>query len=334
MLLSLPFVGSLHPRPSLSDLSRLALSENLRQSPTPPTIATFVGNQDFLQTRVRSFFGSQDLCDRVADLGDMLVAARLAGSRGEEKACTFIGGGRKQLHLDMSGPDDLRLRGRGGDDNTVNMRASLASNEHRLVSNELRGICNDYVQEAHRQLRISSPGYNARHKDLVMADPWEVAAASSLGVVLWMEQNRPEVLAELRKVRNLYTGRLAQSKYLVPLGVADDRYRMDVCDGNEDASTYSRPGLAFLLPAQDVHANPPKGGVNLAFATRCPRCKEVAGVSPCFRIFLSLHPNTCAMMPGPEWQILCYDVSGLAAFLREVDHKDEAYRRMHVYAEV
>eukprot|EP00873_Tetraselmis_striata_P023653 jgi/Tetstr1/443917/TSEL_031869.t1 len=142
-------------------------------------------------------------------------------------------------------------------------------------------------------------------------------------------QNRPEVLAELRKVRNLCTGRLTQSKSLVPLGVVDDRYRMDVCAGNEDAATYSRPGLAFIVPAQDVHASPPKGGVNPAFATRCPTCKEVAGVSPCFRIFLSLHPNTGAMMPGPEWQILSYHVPGMAAFLPEVDHKDEAYRRMH-----
>eukprot|EP00873_Tetraselmis_striata_P019991 jgi/Tetstr1/440255/TSEL_028606.t1 len=239
---------------------RLVAPHLVGESPpiTDPTVATFVGNQDFLQTRVRSFFGSQDLCDRVADLGDRLVAARFAGSLGEEKAWTFIGGGRKQLHLDMS-----------------------------------------------------------------------VAAASSLGVVPWLEQNRTEVLAELRKVRNLYTGRLAQSKSLVPLGVADDRYRMNVCDGNEDVATYSRPGLAFLLAAQDVHASPPKGGVNPAFATRCPRCKEVAGVSPCFRIFLSLHSNTCAMMLGPEWRILPYHVPGLAAFLPEVDHKDEAYCRMH-----
>eukprot|EP00873_Tetraselmis_striata_P010168 jgi/Tetstr1/430432/TSEL_020242.t1 len=262
---------------------RLVAPRLVGESPpiTDPTVATLVGNQDFLQTRVRSFFGSQDLCDRVADLGDRLVAARLAGSLGEEKAWTFIGGGRKQLHLDMSGPDDLRLRGRGGD---VNMRAFLASDEHRLVYNELRGICNEI---------------------------------------------QPEVLAELRKVRNLCNGRLAQSKSLVPLGVADDRYRMDVCDGNEDAATYSRPGLAFLLPAHDVHASPPKGGVNPAFATRCPICKEVAGVSPCFRIFLSLHPNTGAMMPGQEWQILSYHVPGLAAFLPEVDHTDEAYHRMH-----
>eukprot|EP00873_Tetraselmis_striata_P045465 jgi/Tetstr1/465729/TSEL_010354.t1 len=36
-----------------------------------------------------------------------------------------------------------------------------------------------------------------------------------------------------------------------------------------------------------------------------------------------------AMTPGPEWQILSYHVPGLAAFLPEVDHKDEAYRRMH-----
>eukprot|EP00873_Tetraselmis_striata_P000738 jgi/Tetstr1/421002/TSEL_001085.t1 len=97
---------------------------------------------------------------------------------------------------------------------------------------------------------------------------WEVAAASPLDVVPWLEQNRPEVLAELRKVRNLCTGRLAQSKSLVPFGVADDRYRTDVCQGNEDAATSSRPGLAFLLHAQDVHASPPKGGVDIsAFAT-------------------------------------------------------------------
>eukprot|EP00873_Tetraselmis_striata_P041889 jgi/Tetstr1/462153/TSEL_007218.t1 len=35
------------------------------------------------------------------------------------------------------------------------------------------------------------------------------------------------------------------------------------------------------------------------------------------------------MMLGPEWQIMSYHVPGLAAFLPEVDHKDEAYRRMH-----
>eukprot|EP00873_Tetraselmis_striata_P044565 jgi/Tetstr1/464829/TSEL_009568.t1 len=102
-------------------------------------------------------------------------------------------------------------------------------------------------------------------------------------------KNRPEVLAELRKVRNLCTGRLARSESLVPLGVADDRYRTDVCQGNEDAATYSRPGLAFLLHAQDVHARPPKGGV-----------------TPCFRIFESPHPSTGAMMPGSEWLILSY----------------------------
>eukprot|EP00873_Tetraselmis_striata_P017700 jgi/Tetstr1/437964/TSEL_026594.t1 len=126
-----------------------------------------MGNQDFFQTRVRSFFGSQDLCDRVADLGDRLVEVRLAGSMGEEKAWTFIGGGKKPLHLDMS----------------------------------------------------------------------------------------------------------------------------------------------------DVHASPPKGGVNHAFATGCPRCKDLAGVTPSFRIFRSLHPNTCAMMPGPDWQILPYHVPGMSAFL-------------------
>eukprot|EP00873_Tetraselmis_striata_P004833 jgi/Tetstr1/425097/TSEL_015561.t1 len=81
---------------------------------------------------------------------------------------------------------------------------------------------------------------------------------ASLGLIPILK-NRPEVLAELRKVRNLCTGRLAQSKSVVPLGVADDRYRTDVCQGNENAATYSRSGLAFLLPAQDVHASPPKG---------------------------------------------------------------------------
>eukprot|EP00873_Tetraselmis_striata_P028638 jgi/Tetstr1/448902/TSEL_036128.t1 len=43
------------------------------------------------------------------------------------------------------------------------------------------------------------------------------------------------------------------SKSLVPLGVADDRYRTGVCQGNEDAATYSRLGLAFLLPALVDH---------------------------------------------------------------------------------
>eukprot|EP00873_Tetraselmis_striata_P009458 jgi/Tetstr1/429722/TSEL_019615.t1 len=267
----------------------------------------------------------------------------------------------------------------GRDESTVNMRAFLASEDHRLVYNEMRGICNQYVQEAHRQLRISSLGYITRHKALVMADPdcgsgpahvdgvaggllliiflnccapltaarrgrdvtivdalkwaalgiWEVATASPLGVVPWLEQNRPEVLAELRKARNLCTGCLAQSKSLVPLGVADDRYRTDVCQGNEDAATYSRHGLAFLLLAQDVHVSQPKGGVNHAFATGCPRCKDLAGVTPCFRIFESLHPNTCAMMPGPEWQIMSYHVPGMSAFLHEVDHEDEARHRKH-----
>eukprot|EP00873_Tetraselmis_striata_P040040 jgi/Tetstr1/460304/TSEL_005604.t1 len=136
--------------------------------------------QDFLQTRVRSFFGSQDLCDRVADLGDRLVEARLAGSMG---------------------PDDLRLQGRGGDESTVNMRAFLASEDHRLVYNELRGIRNE--------------------------------------------------------------------------------------------------------------------------------CKDLAGVNPCFRIFPCLHPNTGAMIPGPEWQILSYHVPGMSAFLPEVDYEDEARRRMY-----
>eukprot|EP00873_Tetraselmis_striata_P040057 jgi/Tetstr1/460321/TSEL_005621.t1 len=72
----------------------------------------------------------------------------------------------------IPGPNALRLHGRGGDESTVNMRAFLASEDHRLVYNdELRGICNEYVQEAHWQLRISSPGFIARHKALVMADP-------------------------------------------------------------------------------------------------------------------------------------------------------------------
>eukprot|EP00873_Tetraselmis_striata_P045579 jgi/Tetstr1/465843/TSEL_010463.t1 len=75
-----------------------------------------------------------------------------------------------------------------------------------------------------------------------------------------------------------------------------------------------------------------KGGVNPAFATGCPRCKDLAGVSPCFRIFESQHPNTCAMMPGPEWQILSYHVPGMSAFLPEVDHEDEARRRKHEIA--
>eukprot|EP00873_Tetraselmis_striata_P040701 jgi/Tetstr1/460965/TSEL_006117.t1 len=158
---------------------------------------------------------------------------------------------------------------------------------------------------------------------------WEVAAASPLGVVRWLEQKRPEVLAELRKVRNLCTGRLAQSKSLVPLGVADDRYRTDVCQGNEDAATYSRPGLAFLLHAQDVHASSRKGGVNPAFALGCPRYKDLAGVTPCFRIFESLNPNTCAMTRGPKWQILSYHVPGMPAVLLEVDIEDEARRRKH-----
>eukprot|EP00873_Tetraselmis_striata_P025866 jgi/Tetstr1/446130/TSEL_033730.t1 len=148
--------------------------------------------------------------------------------------------------------------------------------------------------------------------------------------VPWLEQNRPEVLAELRKVRNLWTGRLAQSKSLVSFGVADDRYRTDVCKGNEDAATYSRPSLAFLLHAQDVHASPPKGGVNSAFAARCPRCKDLAGVTPCFRIFQSMHPHRGAMMPGPEWHILSYHVPGMSAFrLPEVENEDEARRRKH-----
>eukprot|EP00873_Tetraselmis_striata_P028588 jgi/Tetstr1/448852/TSEL_036078.t1 len=98
--------GVRKPWPAPTPLAERLVAPRLvgESSPiTDPTVATLVGNQDFLQTPVRSFFGSQDLCDRVADLGDRLVAARLAGSLGEEKAWTFIGGGRKQLHLDMSG---------------------------------------------------------------------------------------------------------------------------------------------------------------------------------------------------------------------------------------
>eukprot|EP00873_Tetraselmis_striata_P029131 jgi/Tetstr1/449395/TSEL_036490.t1 len=53
------------------------------------------------------------------------------------------------------------------------------------------------------------------------------------------------------------------------------------------------------------------------------------GVTPCFRIFESLHPNTGAMMPGPEWLILSYHVPGMFAFLPEVDHEDEARCRKH-----
>eukprot|EP00873_Tetraselmis_striata_P015673 jgi/Tetstr1/435937/TSEL_024819.t1 len=42
-----------------------------------------------------------------------------------------------------------------------------------------------------------------------------------------------------------------------------------------------------------------------------------------------LHPNTGTMMPGPEWQILSYHAPGMAAFLHEVEHEDEARRRKH-----
>eukprot|EP00873_Tetraselmis_striata_P011665 jgi/Tetstr1/431929/TSEL_021418.t1 len=142
----------------------------------------------------------------------------------------------------------------------------------------------------------------------------------------WLEQNRPGVLAELRKVRNPCTGRVAQSQALVPVGVADDRYRRDVCQGNDDAATYSRPGFAFVMPAEDVHASPPQGGVNPAFATCCPRCKDNPGITPCFLLFVSLHPNTGAMMPGAGMAI---SVPGLCAFLPEVDHDNEACRRQH-----
>eukprot|EP00873_Tetraselmis_striata_P007196 jgi/Tetstr1/427460/TSEL_001759.t1 len=125
------------------------------------------------------------------------------------------------------------------------------------------------------------------------------------------------------------TGRVARSQAFVPVGVADDRYRMDVCQGNHDATTHARPGFAFVMPVVDVHASPPKGGVNPAFATGCPRYKDSPGATPCFRLFISLHPNTGTMMPGPEWQILPYHVPSLCAFLHEVDHENEAYRRQH-----
>eukprot|EP00873_Tetraselmis_striata_P016151 jgi/Tetstr1/436415/TSEL_025246.t1 len=73
----------------------------------------------------------------------------------------------------------------------------------------------------------------------------------------------------------------------------------------------------------------PREGFNRAFATGCPRCKDLAVVTPCFRIFESLHPNIGAMMPGPEWQILSYHVPGMSDFLHEVDHEDEARRHKH-----
>eukprot|EP00873_Tetraselmis_striata_P044140 jgi/Tetstr1/464404/TSEL_009197.t1 len=101
--------------------------------------------------------------------------------------------------------------------------------------------------------------------------------------------------------------------------------------GEEKAWTFIGGGRKqlHLDMSEDVHASPPKGGVNPAFATGCPRCKDLAGVNPCFRIFQSLHPNTGAMMPGPEWQILSYHVPGMSAFLPEVDDVDEARRRMY-----
>eukprot|EP00873_Tetraselmis_striata_P007049 jgi/Tetstr1/427313/TSEL_017482.t1 len=83
-------------------------------------------------------------------------------------------------------------------------------------------------------------------------------------------------------------------------------------------------------PAEDVRASPPKGGANPAFAPCCPRCKDNPGVTPCFRLFISLHPNTAAMMPaGPEWRILSYHVPGVCAFMPEVDDENEAYRLQH-----
>eukprot|EP00873_Tetraselmis_striata_P021362 jgi/Tetstr1/441626/TSEL_029853.t1 len=84
------------------------------------------------------------------------------------------------------------------------------------------------------------------------------------------------------------------------------------------------------MPAEDVRASPPKGGANPAFAPCCPRCKDNPGVTPCFRLFISLHPNTGAMMPsGPEWRILSYHVPGVCAFMPEVDDENEAYRLQH-----
>eukprot|EP00873_Tetraselmis_striata_P037583 jgi/Tetstr1/457847/TSEL_044392.t1 len=82
---------------------------------------------------------------------------------------------------------------------------------------------------------------------------WEVAAASPLGVVPWLEQNRPEVLAELHKGRNLCNGRLAQSKSLAPLGVADDRYRTRDDAGPEwqILSYHVVPGMSAFLPKVD-----------------------------------------------------------------------------------
>eukprot|EP00873_Tetraselmis_striata_P013940 jgi/Tetstr1/434204/TSEL_023315.t1 len=53
------------------------------------------------------------------------------------------------------------------------------------------------------------------------------------------------------------------------------------------------------------------------------------GCHPCFRIFESMHPNTGATMPGPEWQNLSHQVLGMSAFLPEVNHEDEARRRKH-----
>eukprot|EP00873_Tetraselmis_striata_P046087 jgi/Tetstr1/466351/TSEL_010881.t1 len=60
-------------------------------------------------------------------------------------------------------------------------------------------------------------------------------------------------------------------------------------------------------------------------------CNETSRASPlaCFCIFESLHPNTGAMMLGPEWLILSYHVPNMSAFLPEVDHEDEARRRKH-----
>eukprot|EP00873_Tetraselmis_striata_P038566 jgi/Tetstr1/458830/TSEL_045213.t1 len=134
----------------------------------------------------------------------------------------------------------------------------------------------------------------------------EVAATSPLGVVPWLELNRPEVLAELRKVQNLCTGRLAQSKSLAPLGVADDRYRTDVCQGNGDDTL---PAMGFRLPTPTCDMDQHVG------------CGEAAHDS-----FESLHPNTGAMMPGPEWLILSYHIPGMSAFLPEVDHDDDMGR--------
>eukprot|EP00873_Tetraselmis_striata_P024285 jgi/Tetstr1/444549/TSEL_000279.t1 len=68
---------------------------------------------------------------------------------------------------------------------------------------------------------------------------------------------------------------------------------------------------------------------SLSLSPSLKGCKDLAGITPCFRIFESMHLNTGAMMPGPEWQILSYHLPGMSAFLHEVDHEDEARRCKH-----